>query len=106
MLQFQLWNLDLVTQYLRQNFRVVNISNFASLRMKKVFSEPAKDSLKLVSRLASETFSELIDDFNYLKILKSRKPPFGNGTFDDWWREQTLSSFGIGFGDRKKKSLT
>jgi len=93
MLQFQLWNLELVTQYLSQNFRVVNISNFASLRMKKVFSEPSKDSLNLVLRLASETFSKLIDDFNYLTILKSRKPPLWKGTFDDWWREQTLTSF-------------
>jgi len=85
MLEFQLWNLKLVTQELNQNSRVVSISDFASLRMKKVLIEPSKDVLKLVLRLVSENSFEFFGDLDYLKILKFRKPPLWKGTFDDWW---------------------
>ena len=85
MLEFQLWNLKLVTQELNQNSRVVSISDFASLRMRKVLIEPSKDALKLVLRLVSENSFEFFGDLDYLKILKFRKPPLWKGTFDDWW---------------------
>ena len=84
MLRFQIWNLKLVTQYVNENSRVVSISDFASLRMKKVFIEPSEDSLKLVLRLANEESSEIFDDLDYLTILKFRKPPLWKGTFDAW----------------------
>lgn len=84
MLRFQLWNLKLVTRYLNVNSRVVSISDFASMRMKKVLIEPSKESLKLVLRLVSERSYERFDDLDYLMILKFRKPPLWKGTFDLW----------------------
>ena len=84
MLRFQLWNLKLVTRYLNENSRVVSISDFASMRMKKVLIEPSKEALKLVLRLVSEKSYERFDDLDYLMILKFRKPPLWKGTFGVW----------------------
>ena len=83
-LRFQLWIFKHLTQYLAKNSRVVSISDFASLRMKKVLIEPSKDLLKLVIWLASEESYEILEDFDYLTILKFRKPPLWKGTFDVW----------------------
>ena len=81
MLKFQRWNFKLLMLYTTKTNLGVSISDFAALRMGKALLEPSKDSLKLVARLASDTSYGSFDNFDYLTILKLRKPPFFENTF-------------------------
>lgn len=80
MLSFQIRNFKLATQHVKENSRVVSISDFASHRIQEVFVKPSQETLRLVLRLASERSSGF-DDLDYLMILRFRKPPLWKGTF-------------------------
>ena len=83
-LTFQIQNFKLGTLHANEHSRVVSITDFASLRMKKVFIESSPETLKLALKLASEKSSNVFDDLYYLTILKFRKPPLWKGTFERW----------------------
>ena len=86
MLNFQLWNLQLLTLFTTKNHRMgVSISDFAARRIRKALFEPSKDSLQLVARLAFGTSYGSFDNFDYLTILKFRKPPFWENIFDPYY---------------------
>ena len=82
-LKFQIWNLNFFAKnnFVKENSRLVSISDFASSRIRKVLTGSSEDLLKLVLRLVSK---EKFDDFNYLTILKFKKPPLWKGTYDAW----------------------
>ena len=69
---------------MKENSRVVSISDFASQRMQEFFIKPSQETLKIVLKLASEKSSEIFDDLDYLMILRFRRPPLWKGTFDNW----------------------
>lgn len=84
MLKFQRWNFKLLMLYTTKTDWGVSISDFAALRMEEALLALSKDSLKLVARLASGTSYGSFDNFDYLTILKFRKPPFFKDTFNSY----------------------
>lgn len=83
-LRFQVQKLQLAAKQLLKNSRLLGISEFASLRMKVVFTESPQETLKLILKLALEKSSEYSDHLQYLKILRVRKPPLWKSTFAMW----------------------
>ena len=85
-LYFQIQNFKLGTLHVEEHSRVVSITDFASIRMQKVFIDLSPETLKLALKLASQKYSSLFDDLYYLTNLKFRKPPLWKGTFERWDR--------------------
>ena len=85
-LYFQIQNFKLGTLHVEEHSRVVSITDFASIRMQKVFIDLSPETLKLALKLASQKSSSLFDDLYYLTNLKFRKPPLWKGTFERWDR--------------------
>ena len=78
-LSFQVRNLNFWQQSVREKLTVPSVSDFVSERMQKVILESSEESRQLVLKLTS---GEPTEEFNYLQILRIRKPPFWHETFD------------------------
>ncbi|XP_068732670.1 uncharacterized protein [Montipora capricornis] len=78
-LSFQVRNLNFWRQSVHETLTVPSVSDFVSERMKNVILQSSEESLQLVLKLTSK---EPFQEFNYLQILQTRKPPFWYETFD------------------------
>ena len=81
-LTFQIQNSKLGTFHVNEHSRVVSITDFASMRMRKIFISSSPETLELALKLASEKSSTVFDELYYLTNLKFRKPPLWKGTFE------------------------
>lgn len=77
-LSFQVRNLNFWRQAVHETLTVPSVSDFVSERMKNIILQPSEESRRLVLKLTSRQPTKT---FEYLRILRFRKPPFWKETF-------------------------
>ena len=78
-LRFQIHNLNFWIESVEEKLTVPSVSDFVSERMQNFILQASEESLQLALKLTS---SKPTEEYTYLRLLRFRKPPFWDETFN------------------------
>ena len=78
-LRFQIHNLNFWIESVEEKLTIPSVSDFVSERMQNFILQASEESLQLALKLTS---SKPTEEYTYLRLLRFRKPPFWDETFN------------------------